>query len=309
MPDLQSQVIETVIGLAFVYFLLSILVSGLTEAVAWLVGRRAANLKNGLRQLLASNARRDEILRHPLIKRLGKQPVFERLDWLPFRRERLAPSYIPARTFALALVDTLAPPNGGAGGESGEELIARVRKAADGLPGDLKRQLLPLIDAAGDSRDRIYSSIETWYDEMMERVSGWYKRWAFLVTLVFALIVTVAINADSARIAERLWEDDTVRVSVVTAASETAATEPAAEAPLDTGEAAAEAVQELDELAIPIGWAGANSVDVTTLLGWLVTFAAIALGSPFWFGALNRITRLRAAGAKPEATNGSSASS
>ena len=43
MPDLQSQVIETVIGLAFVYFLLSVIVSGLTEAVAWFVGRRATS--------------------------------------------------------------------------------------------------------------------------------------------------------------------------------------------------------------------------------------------------------------------------
>lgn len=40
-----------------------------------------------------------------------------------------------------------------------------------------------------------------------------------------------------------------------------------------------------------------------SLLGWLLTALAISLGAPFWFDMLNKVTRLRAAGGRPESTS------
>ncbi len=36
------------------------------------------------------------------------------------------------------------------------------------------------------------------------------------------------------------------------------------------------------------------------ILGWLITTFAIALGAPFWFDMLGKVTNIRNAGRKPE---------
>ena len=49
----------------------------------------------------------------------------------------------------------------------------------------------------------------------MERVSGWYKRNAQRNALILACGITVALNADTMRIAKTLWTSPTVSAVVV----------------------------------------------------------------------------------------------
>jgi hypothetical protein len=58
-----------------------------------------------------------------------------------------------------------------------------------------------------------------WYDQVMERVSGWYKRHAQAWIRTFAVIVVVALNADTLQITNLLWMDPTLRQQVVEQAS------------------------------------------------------------------------------------------
>ena len=56
---------------------------------------------------------------------------------------------------------------------------------------------------------------------------------------------------------------------------------------IEAGKRAEDSFQQLETLQLPILWgAGNQSVDLTTIVGWLLTAIAISLGAPFWFDAL-----------------------
>jgi hypothetical protein len=72
----------------------------------------------------------------------------------------------------------------------------------------------------------------------------------------------------------------------------------------------AEKVNQVRTLGLPIGWdkskgdparASFSSVGagVRTVGGWLLTFIALSLGAPFWFGLLGKLSSLRSSGGPP----------
>jgi hypothetical protein len=76
--------------------------------------------------------------------------------------------------------------------------------------------------------------------------------------------------------------------------------------------------QELSDTSLPFGYndrpgigPGDPDTDLGSWLRWLarkipgllVTTFAVALGAPFWFDVLNKISNLRAAGKRPEPTD------
>ena len=97
MPDGASQVLEIAIAVAFVFFVLSLVASGITEFIAALLRLRARTLEAGLRELLGDEEA-EALFGHPLIARMAKG------------RKQKTPSYLSPRNFALALIDTIAPP-------------------------------------------------------------------------------------------------------------------------------------------------------------------------------------------------------
>lgn len=62
------------------------------------------------------------------------------------------------------------------------------------------------------------TNAEKWFDDTMDRASGWYKRtaqkWAFTIGLILAL----AFNIDTVEIATRLWIQPALRESLIRAA-------------------------------------------------------------------------------------------
>lgn len=101
---LNSAVADVAVALVYVFVLVSVMVSALNEIVAGLLKQRAKALWHGIGELLLSTNLRDAFYAHPLIKSLAPP-----ISWAAL--ERLAgPSYIPRRTFALALLDVLKHP-------------------------------------------------------------------------------------------------------------------------------------------------------------------------------------------------------
>lgn len=112
---LDSPLIEVAIGLSLVFLLLSLLVSSLCEMMAGLFGWRAQYLWAGIETLLRSPDARAKIYAHPLIKGLAPLPAVARpvsgmLAKIGLVRGH-GPSYIPSRTFALALLDVIRQPH------------------------------------------------------------------------------------------------------------------------------------------------------------------------------------------------------
>ena len=228
------------------------------------------------------------------------------------------PSYISPRSFALALIDTLAPDltvtdeNGTA--KKSNDVIKETRDAITNLniPNGVKHRLLALLDDARGDIDTFRHNIEAWFDDTMARVSGWYKRQAQIIIVVLAVLITAALNANALTLGERLWRDPTLRETLVQQAGQDS-TAPASSDAQQNLRDAIKNVEAVKQTGVPLGWAqGAKQSDdprhihvdslsgwATWLGGWLLTILAVSLGAPFWFDTLSRLSRLRGTG-KPE---------
>jgi hypothetical protein len=300
--DLNGPALEVALGLAFVFFLLSLIVSAGTEAIAWAAKWRARTLVKGVKGLLGDDEVSEEVLCHPLVQSDVTTPV-----------EKRRPSYVSPRNFSGAMLEILDRKGSAAAGS--EPRIKRVKKGIETVDASspaLGTQLKALYDdLEGKDGATFRKSLEHWFDDGMDRVSGWYKRWSQAVAIVIALAVAIGLNVDAVRVAERLGEEPAVRQSVVTQA-QAAVEEPGKPAngqakqggeptPIEAGEEAEHAYGKLAALELPILWSGANDhVDLEVVVGWLITAIAISLGAPFWFDALGKLAHLKTTGKKPE---------
>src|SRR3954468_14679411 len=132
-----SSVLDVGIGLIFVYLTVSLVCTAANEMLSSLFHLRARNLSAGIRNLLdGSTAPGGEwakrLYEHPLVKGLYKpgQP----------------PSYIPSRTFALALTDLVLPSDIHGPAVTAEQLRAAIN-AAPCTP-TLKQVMRVLLDEA-----------------------------------------------------------------------------------------------------------------------------------------------------------------
>lgn len=325
MPSLTGNTaIDVAIGLAFVYVLLSVMCSAVQEAIAGILDLRAATLAQGLRNLLEDDGAAgtagapapvgqapgpaahsapvqlqpgtpppdgtltNAVLGHGLIRTTYQGSL------LPFKRRR-GPSYIAPRTFALALLNVVAP-------TSANDPIEHVRTAiADSplVPAGTKSALVSLASGAARDREELRTEIEHWFDGAMARVSGWYKRKAQIIICVLSFAVAVGLNVNTVSIAERLVNDDALRAAMVHTATTTR---------LTPGEPITHLANRIQGLGLPVGWNKAPGDPAwvsfskhpgRAIVGWLLTCVALSLGAPFWFDALGKIAGLRATGPPP----------
>jgi hypothetical protein len=331
MPSLTGYApLDIAIGLSFVYVLFSVLCSAVQEAIAGVLEWRAKTLEEALHNLLddkglagemgatAAVAPVDTAAVAPLPGPPGgsasaaqqarsgaslKEQVLSHGLIRPLYKEGRKPSYLNPNLFALALLDIVAPGNNADPIEGVGNQIA----LAD-IPNGVKDALLGLTKGIAKDRDHLRSLVEDWFNASMERVSGWYKRKAQFVICVLSLVATVGLNVNTISIAEALAKDNAVRAAVVADAEKSAIKEGA------KPKEAAKAIAEVQQLGVPIGWnkssgdpAQANFESVGeaahTFGGWLLTFIALSLGAPFWFGLLGKLTSLRTSGNAPPTTS------
>jgi len=377
-----SAILEVIIGLAFVYFLFSLITSTLNEWIASVLQLRSKTLREGIQNLLhdpnAENLAQD-FFEHPLVRGLYLHS-----------KERF-PSYIPSRTFARTLIDLVVPADLESGprdwvvtyekimgklseldeqeglgrtlriliSEAGVD-IHKIRETAQTLRNlqQTRQQLLDYVNQASiefadiekatQALDKIKDiettlkqteeetmatlhqaqlNVETYFNESMDRVSGWYKRQIQSILIVIASILVLIFNVDSIAIAHNLVTDPTLRSSVVAMAEAYVDTVP--EARIDStknsnNEPSATAVEKssetlafinelkvvVAETQLPIGWT--TGVDMKIVwpqsgvewlykaIGLLFSIIAISQGAPFWFDTINKLVNIRMAGKRPE---------
>lgn len=134
---------------------------------------------------------------HPLIKSLCKPGEH--------------PSYVPARTFALALADIIG---------KGRADVTEIQSTISAMPeSDVKRSLLTLLRNADNQAGKFQMNLEKWYEDAMDRVSGWYKQKTQVITIVVAACITIFANADTVQIVQKLYLNPVVRDKIVQEAS------------------------------------------------------------------------------------------
>jgi hypothetical protein len=343
MPSFPA--LDVALGLFFVYFVLALVCSALNEVIATAAGWRSTDLERGLRNLFKDPKalKKFEALeafeKHPLVKGLfdprradkaakaakssGRRFLHQKILRGQFPPSRY-PSYIPSRTFATAVLGFASEAIKDEKGKDVKQQLRKLDESIAAIPSEPVREALTslLHHAQGDAVV-FRQSVEQWYDDAMERVSGWYRRRVQKVLWVLAFLVAFAINADTLQIGKRLWVDPATRTALANKAA--AATGPTGTtgATGSTGSKSKteeDPVKELRDLPVPLGWHLASARHdpqgfpfyekwstfwslLSKLLGLSLTAVALSLGAPFWFDTLSKLARLRNSGAPPPASD------
>jgi hypothetical protein len=310
-----STILDVAVGIIFVFILVSIICSAIREGIESILKTRAAHLEHGIRELLHDrdgNGLARDLFQHPLVAALyetsyetARRPHDGKVRPWALARGGKMPSYIPSRSFAIALMDLAVrgreiTPENSSGGAPAISLQS-LRDGVGSLGNEkVQRALLTAIDSAQGDLNRAQANLEAWYDSAMDRVSGWYKRSTHRVLFFIGLFVAVTLNIDTTAIARHLYRDTGARAAAVAAAGALNA-----EGTIE-GIGYREARAELDSLRLPIGWSRREvrprDLDpvkefwvwwVVPVIGWLMTAAAATFGAPFWFDVLNKVMVIR----------------
>lgn len=233
-------------------------------------------------------------------------------------QRRSLPSYISARSFAEAVIDLLMPhPQGQTTMDAIEE---NIQKLPPGMP--FRQSLQALVKNADNDVSRFRTSVGQWYDDHMDRVSGWYKRHTAKITLAAGAILVVLLNLNVVNIGRTVYTENAVSAAVSTVA---------AKATTCSGQRQQDCLANLEgqlsaaaAAGLPVGWgtvrdctepgARCNWLDqrgifsrhgnsgwqlVLVFIGFLIMIISIVPGAQFWFGLLSKLGSLRASGPKP----------
>lgn len=277
-----ATILEVGLGLALLYYVLSLIVSYITSKIAEWANLRAKDLEVGLRELIDDPDKLQAFLDHPLIKNLET------------KKARLLGGIklgslegIPAETFAEALLAIVAP---GAKDQDAKKALADTRALIASLPEEsaTRKALLGLIDSGAQNLEEARKLIAGWFDDSMTKVSLLYKQHARHIAIIVALVVTIVTGVDSIAVAEYLWQEPSARAAVTTKVDEYLENEP-------QGDVRAY-ISELEELEIPILWDADTLPEREDAAGWawkivglLLTWVAATQGSSFWYQILKRI--------------------
>jgi hypothetical protein len=239
-------VITTIVGfaisMAFLFLMLSAASSAIQEIVANLFRWRATTLESGLAGLLMSPEFKDLVYKQPLIQGLCSPGLGG-----PYSRR---PSYIPATTLALAILQTAQ--------EQGLKLDPAATPASQPGGFETTEKLLSALlrDCKDITEQRI--RLEHWFNQSMERVSGWYKRKSHLWIWIFGGILCLLLNADAITLSRRFWNDQTLRDAVTAEATQYVQSTPRDQAVGDQGQLD-QSLHRLNLLreelpGVPLGW-------------------------------------------------------
>ena len=289
---LDHPIVDVALGLILLYTVLSLFASVVKEWISTLLGLRAKNLEKGIQTLIGADYA-TKLYKHPLVSSLatGKK----------------LPSYIGSGTFASALVDLLAHGEEAQPTADAEADVAHLVQKASG-DRVLGRALRALTSAGAQTLADVRTEIAAWFDDGMNRVSGWYRRQTQLIILIIGVLVTLFANASTVHVAGDLWHDDALRYSIAQEAVS-----------IESTTQSTESLQVSDSLlaSFPVGWENEDPFGrregvpdwswgtwLAHLIGWVLTAAAVSLGAPFWFDLLGRVAKLRGTGRRPEKAAG-----
>jgi hypothetical protein len=367
-------ILDVAIGTVFVFLLFSLVVSALNEVILSYFDQRAKFLQMGLQELFGTSTaapksgfgRLMASIFPPIwngIKRFfvaPKAPVpnpndpvqtlcsHGPINALSRSDKGNAPSYIPAGAFVTSLLDLLikgrlnAPAANAAADAPATPLNlstgtipAEVTAAITNLhEGRLKESLTSLLAVAGQDLGVFKTALEGWFNDAMDRVSGWYKRFAQNWMIVIGFVLAMILNVDTLRIVQTLSSNPNLAKAVANQAvaysKNNNPTSDANDKDKDAQKAFQDSVAKLKDTGIPMGWdttqlkaLGLDGKEITFSLlwekqnrivpwlsghrgqvflliaGWLLTAFAASLGAPFWFDILGRIINIRNAGKAP----------
>jgi predicted DNA-binding transcriptional regulator AlpA len=206
---------------------------------------------------------------------------------------------------------------------SEDETINRIRTGVTALSithPQLKQTLYAIMNTMPQSivqkeneLEFARSNIEEWFNNAMNRLTGWYKRRCLITTLLVGILLATIVNVDSINLISRLWREPDLRIAILSNIENILTQNNTTT--LDIGQLST-IQQQFSEINLPVGWLGSpvsptsdqatnvsevctlfpqqenetygvlisgecypiiNSPQVTDLTGWLIKFVGILI--------------------------------
>src|ERR1700739_3898173 len=204
----DSPVLNVVIGLIFVYLLYSLFATIVQEMIASFFSLRAKTLSNAIERMLEDGGSNTTIWtdirnwaksvwqsfwhRIAPVKKTDPETLAQLffnnpgIKYLADGKKNSKPSYLEPTVFSKALIDALK----GTGNPTGNT-VTQIKNIVDTgiitvtinnkekniqLKPDTQAYLQSLINDSNNDIDKFKASLEQWFNNMMDRASGWYKR-------------------------------------------------------------------------------------------------------------------------------------
>ncbi|HEY1046542.1 MAG TPA: hypothetical protein VGF79_08890 [Bacteroidia bacterium] len=227
--NISSPYLDTIISLALIYALLSVLVSILLEIWNQHTKARGKTLQDSIFKLINDPLNHNFgylIYQHPIINRMRKD-------------ENSYPAYISADNFCNALIDVLSAKSV----QSSYELKDGQYVQTIVKPSTIEERLTMGVAGLNPSefRDLIQNFIDrntlngvlnlkelktemgTWYDDYMDRIGGQYKNNNRPKMIGLGLLVAAVLNVDTIHLTKVLFLDQELRNRMVTEAQKVSA--------------------------------------------------------------------------------------
>jgi len=328
----MTLIIQIVISVIVVYLIFSVMVFTLVEWFTMIIRLRGKKLRDAIFSLF-----NDIKEKKGMGELLYKHPQIEKL-----MKDNKLPSYIPSANVTVALIDLIKSEKEPDANDPSNEDEKTYQQFKQGLlqmeAGPLKK-LLTSITGHTRNLTSLTNSIEKWYNEYMDRVTGWYKVHVKNIVLVVSILVTLAFNIDTIHIVKvaatdpktrerlNLLADEVLKDSLITNAVlrqenfQDYYDEYVNDDSFDGRDSIEKVLlrdslitnynnESLDQLIklnqtvrqwdLPVGWEIKKDHGwLLILLGWIISALALSAGAPFWFDLLKRLVNVRNAGIKP----------
>jgi hypothetical protein len=317
-----SKILEILIALGLFYFLFSTLVSLLFEWYSHKTQKRGRFLYETILKLLND----------PVNKSYGASLYSHySIDQLKKNRDSY-PQYISSDMFADALIDIIGSQSETIEFkytfESGTKNLLEVEleetrykdpyeRFQKGLKemkySPLKSHLRAFFEKTENYPD-LKKVISQWFDDYMERVSGWYKTKTKRSIFIISLLVCLALNVDSITLIKKLNTDDKYRKDLVLIAERKALENKINAQKIDSLDIAKNIesiksiINEIENDSLPIGYnsdflkskdENVYQMGLWWLFGIIISSFTLSFGAPFWFEVMVKAINIRRAGIKP----------
>jgi hypothetical protein len=280
----NSVIIDVAIGLTLSFLAVSFAASAITEAISSAMKWREKTLLEGIKALMNDQGFKGialQLYNHALVNPLasGKARTIKELTNMP--------AYIDSRQFALAFYSALS--ENSPQGAPATELIAKISDP------QLKTAMENLWAISSQNVETFKHNIAVWFDNSMDRLSGWYKRRTQWVSFLVALAIAVIFNVNALYESAQIWSRPGVIADLTT------------EHFSEDRDRASDAAKIFNALEpeFLVGWVkGPMPHDFQSWFiagaSWVLVAAASLFGASFWFDILQRITHLKGTGLVPE---------
>ncbi len=222
---MQSVYLDTAIATIFVILLFSILTYAIQEWLASIRQLRGKMLEKSIFEALNDKLNKSYgvlLYEHPQVDLLKKNQ-----DSLP--------AYMSSANFATALIDLISQESTVVSYQINEETqlleesvsffsnnpYINFKAGVDKLKHSDFKVLLQSFLLNTNTYNDLQNAIETWFNNYMDRVSGWYRKKTSVTVGVIAALLVLLFNFDALFLIQNIYTDSTLRNTLVASAENT----------------------------------------------------------------------------------------